>query len=76
MSAITESAAELRDRMVSENHALRQFNAELRAALQDLYELVEADATFENRDIEPYKYDAIVDDVKGRAARVLGRKVP
>ena len=36
MSAITESAAEVRDRAIAENHALRQENAELRGVLNAL----------------------------------------
>ena len=37
MSAITESAAEVRDRAIAENHALRQTNAELRAIAGAMY---------------------------------------
>lgn len=42
-------------------------------ALKELIDLVEADATFENSDIEPYKYDAIVDDVKRRARAAIAK---
>lgn len=40
-------------------------------ALRELLELCDADASFENRDIEPYKYDAIVNDVMGQARAAL-----
>lgn len=40
-------------------------------ALRELLELCDADASFENRDIEPYNYDAIVNDVMGQARAAL-----
>lgn len=40
-------------------------------ALRELLELCDADASFENRDIESYKYDAIVDDVMEQARAAL-----
>lgn len=50
---------------------LRESNEALVRALRDLLELCDADASFENRDIESYKYDAIVNDVMGRARAAL-----
>lgn len=40
MSMITETAAEVRDRLAAENAALRQYIAELRATLVVLYACV------------------------------------
>lgn len=62
-------ALEIKD----ERDRLKQINSELRTALTELLDLVETDATFENRDIEPYKYEAIVDDVKRRAHAALAK---
>lgn len=46
---------------------MTRLERELMCALAELLSLVESDATFENRDIEPHKYEVIVDDIKERA---------
>ena len=71
MTDLSASDAARRDRTIAECNELRQENAELRAkyrllalAAADLLDLVDADATFENRDLELYKYEAIVGGTK------------
>ena len=46
------------------------------AAFDELLDLIVSDATFENRDTERYKYEAIVDDVINRACKALNPKTP
>jgi hypothetical protein len=45
-------------------------------AFDQLLDLIISDATFENRDIERYKYDAIVDDIINSAAKALNPNAP
>jgi hypothetical protein len=44
---------------------------ELLAALKELLELCDMGATWENNDIEPYKFEAIVDSTLVQAARAI-----
>jgi hypothetical protein len=45
-------------------------------AFDELLDLIISDATFENRDVERYKYDAVVDDIINRAAKALNPDAP
>lgn len=71
--AVSGTDAERRDRWIALAQERGQVIAELTSALAELLDLVDMDATFENRDLEPYKFEAIVDDVKARARKAIVR---